>query len=88
MLLSILSRTISIEGLLFLMFLFGLYLAFNIPLENALKRLLKGHKKIGEIIEILLLLITARILAWKAAPFVSRAVDCLVEMTINWLSNC
>ena len=87
MFLSILSRTISIEGCLFLMYLLGLYIVFNIPLENTLRKLFKRHKKISEIIQILLMLITARVLAWKTEPFVSKAVDRLVELTINWLSN-
>lgn len=85
--LSILARTISIEGLLFLIFLAGLYFAFNIPIQNVLNRLLKGYKKVGGIIEILLFLVIARILAWQVEPFVSRIVDCAVDMIINALNK-
>ena len=87
MILSILARTISIEALLFLIFLFMLYLLFHAPLQNFLRKLLNKRKTwISSLVEILFLLIGARILALYTEPFVSQFVERIVEVIINSLS--
>ena len=84
---SILTRTISIEALLFLIFLFMLYLLFNATLQNFLRKLLNKRKTwISSLVEILFLLIGARILALYTEPFVSQFVERIVEAIINSLS--
>lgn len=83
---SILARTISIEAFLFLFFLFSLYLLLNIPLQNFLNKLFKKSKRISGLVEILLLLVGARILALYTEPLVSGLVERIVAIIVNSLS--
>lgn len=70
-----LARHISVRGALFLIFLLGLYVAFNVPVENALGKMLKGHDKLVAFLELcfyLIILIVSSTVAQWAAPVVSE----------------
>ena len=87
MLLSIVARSMSMEALLFFVFLTALVVFLNIPLQNLLNKLFEGHKKTAAVIEIGALLLLAYLLTRWAEPTVSQmlqvAVDAIVETIIR-----
>ena len=84
-----LARHISVRGALFLIFLLGLYVAFNVPVENALRKMLKGHDKLVAFLELcfyLIILIVARIMAGWVAPSVTASIQRIVDFLIDMLT--
>lgn len=80
------ARVISVEGCLFLIFMLGIFVAINIPFQNILRKVIKGHDKLVAIIEICFILIVARIMARWATPTVIELVQCTADFVIDTLT--
>lgn len=78
------ARVISVEGCLFLIFMLGLFVVLNVPFQNILRKVIKGHDKLVAIMEICFILIAARIMARWAAPtateLIRRTADFIIDM--------
>ena len=46
------ARVISVEGCLFLIFILGLFVVLNVPLQNILRKVIKGNDRLVAIMEI------------------------------------
>lgn len=81
----LLAREISVEGCLFLIFILGLFIVLDIPIQKILRKVTKGHDKLAVIIEICFILIVARIMARWGAPIVTALIQHAVDFVIDML---
>ena len=80
-----LARKISTAGLLFIGFMLLLIITIGNPLDNILRKLFKGNKKLTGIIEWLIVILLARALAHAVEPTVTKASDYLLDMFFDLL---
>lgn len=69
------AREISVGGCLFLLFFLGLFIVFNVPLQNILMKVFPKNDIIITIIEVCLFFILARILAHLFEPGVIKYLE-------------
>lgn len=80
------ARVISVEGCLFLIFILGLFVVLNVPLQNILRKVIKGNDRLVAIMEICFILIVARIMARWAAPTVTELIRRTADLIIDMLT--
>lgn len=79
----LIAREISIGGCLFLLFLLGLFVFLNVPLQNILRKLFKGNNKVATIIEVCLFFLVARVLAHWVEPVVRKFLEELTKHMLD-----
>ena len=80
------ARVISVEGCLFLIFILGLFVVLNVPLQNILRKVIKGNDRLVAIMEICFVLTVARIMARWAAPTVTELIRRTADLIIDMLT--
>ena len=83
----LIAREISIGGCLFILYLVGLYVTLNIPLQNALKRIFRGNNMLVTVVEICLLFIVARELARWTEPGVTKWIEESTKSVVDILTD-
>lgn len=81
------ARTASLGGCLFLFFLIIVFVVLNVPLDNFLNLIFKKHKKIITVIEVVMYIQIAYLLAHWSEPVVSKYIRYCSEFIVDILAR-